>query len=233
MQRRELLIGAGCVAAALGASALTPHRQVSLLGHRSLKDIVPSRFGAWTSTDVSDLSAPFDRQGLVDKLYDEVVQRIYIGDPSGPQFMVLLAHGAVESDQLQLHRPEVCYPAFGYALSQTTEDELPIAGAVRLPVRRFTASSSDRQENVVYWTRLGEAFPTNGTQQRLALLESSMRGDIVDGLLVRFSTFGSDTALAMSLINAFVPLLVRAVPANLRAPLVGTTRSAALRAAGF
>jgi EpsI family protein len=110
---------------------------------------------------------------------------------------------------------------------------MPIAGNVDVPVRRFVASVSDRQESVVYWSRIGEAFPTDGPQQRLALLEAAMHGVIVDGLLARFSTIDPDLGAAMHRVDGFIRDLLRATPPSLRAPLIGTARRDALREAGF
>ena len=46
-----------------------------------------------------------------------MLERIFISDVTGNEIMMMLAHGASQTNDLQLHRPEVCYPAFGYQLS--------------------------------------------------------------------------------------------------------------------
>ena len=232
-QRREILIGTACIGAALGGFALTPRRHVSLLGGRTIASIAPTGFDGWSAETAAELSAPFDRDGLVNKLYDEVVQRVYTQAATGYRVMVMFAHGGIQSDQLQIHRPEVCYPAFGYAVSGTVQGTMPITGSVGLPVRRFVASVEDRRESVVYWSRIGETFPTSGSEQRIALLEAAIQGQIVDGLLARFSTLDADPASAMSHLDGFVRSFVRAVRPGLRTPLVGTSRGDALRRIAF
>ncbi len=231
--RRDLLIGLGCATAAASAYALSPHRHISLMDRNSISAIVPPSFDGWTSINVSDLAAPFDRQSLVDKLYDEIVQRIYTQTATGLEVMLLLAHGETQSDQFQLHRPEVCYPAFGFALSGSAETPLALYRNVTIPTRRMIASAPGRQENVIYWSRLGELMPTNGAQQRLALLRNAMSGVVADGMLVRFSVLGEDSAAMMDRLAVFIQSFVRAVPRNLRAPLVGTLRANALASAGI
>jgi EpsI family protein len=195
--------------------------------------VAPSRFGSWSAADVSGLAAPSNVEDLVQRLYDEVVERIYTDASSGYQIMVLLAHGAVETDQLQLHRPEVCYTAFGYKVSGATRQNLSITPQVALPAQRFLASTSDRQESVAYWTRIGEDLPTDGTEQRLALLDAATHGELVDGLLARFSTYDPDFVGAQTRLDGFVRDFLRATPAALRPSLIGTTRSLALQRSSF
>ena len=59
--------------------------------------------------------APETPDSLAARLYGETVGRIYRQQSTGDQVIMLMAHGDVESNELQLHRPEVCYPAFGFA----------------------------------------------------------------------------------------------------------------------
>ena len=40
--------------------------------------------------------------------------------------------------------------------------------APRLPARVLTAANADRTDQILYWTRIGEAFPDSGREQRLA-----------------------------------------------------------------
>lgn len=228
--RRDLLIGAVCAAAGGAAFALKPRRRVSLLGRAKLQKIVPGSFGDWSSVDVGDLIAPKIEGGLSAKLYDETIERVYTQASTGAQIMMLLAHGDTESDELQLHRPETCYPAFGFEISQSAKGVLPLSGNVRLPVRRLVASAPGRQENILYWSRLGEFFPVDGIGQRLDRLKTSMGGYVADGLLARFSAMGPDPKEGFALLDAFVPALLKAVPADGRRALIGTDFTAGMAA---
>src|SRR5690242_20670756 len=112
--RRDLIMGAACVVAAGGAYALKPSRRVSLLDGTTIDEIVPRQVEKWAARDVGDLVAPVSRNSLEAKLYGEVVERIYRDSSSGAEIMMLIAHGDTQTNDLQLHRPEVCYPAFGF-----------------------------------------------------------------------------------------------------------------------
>jgi EpsI family protein len=143
----------------------------------------------------------------------------------------LLAHGDSQTDQLQLHRPEVCYPAVGYTIVSSAEAGIPLPGGVTLPVRRLVANSPDRREHIVYWTRLGEFFPVSDSQQRRDQLKTALGGYIADGLLARFSVAGSDAPSAFSVLQAFIPAMILATPAGDRPALIGTRFAQAMRAA--
>lgn len=231
--RRDLIIGSACLAGAGIAYAMVPRHHVSLLRDRTVERTVPRAFGEWTSHDVTDLVAPKIEDSLASKLYGETVGRVYRGGEGGAEIMMLLAHGDTQSDDLQLHRPEICYPAFGFAISQNVVTNVPLASNVTLPSRRLLADAPDRRETIIYWSRLGEYLPLDRRQQQIDRLRTAMKGDIADGLLARFSMLGSDPQAAVGVLERFIPALVRAVAPDRRDLLIGTQRAAALAAAGI
>lgn len=219
------------MAASAAALALKPRRKVTLMAEgKKLSDILPRQFGEWESRDVSDLYAPQTPDSLLAQLYGQTVGRIFVQRTSGVQIMMLAAHGDSQSNELQLHRPEVCYPAFGFALVESQPVQLPVAGAVTLPGRRLIAQSSQQRQAVIYWTRLGETFPVTVTEQRLARLDSAMHRYIPDGLLARFSIAGPDMDASFENMRAFISELVLRVASADRGVLVGTERARALAA---
>ena len=111
---------------------------------------------------------------------------------------LLVAHGGNQSDLLQLHRPEVCYPALGFAITSKQKTTLAMPGGGTLPVVQLVAVSGERRENIIYWTRLGEFFPTSGSEQRSVLLRSAMQGFVPDGVLVRASLIDDDSEAAFA-----------------------------------
>jgi EpsI family protein len=231
--RRDLLIGSACLAGAGAAYALTPRHHISLLRGRTVEQTVPRAFGEWVSQDVTDLVAPKIEGSLASRLYGETVGRVYRGGEGGAEVMMLLAHGDTQSDDLQLHRPEICYPAFGFAISQSAVTDLGLGRGVTLPSRRLVADAPDRRETIIYWSRLGEYLPLSRKQQQIDRLRTAIKGDIADGLLARFSVLGPDPASAIGVLERFIPGLVRAVAAEHRDVLIGTQRAAALAAAGI
>lgn len=229
MRRRDFILGGACVAASGTALALKPRRKVTLMAEgKKLSDILPRKFGAWESSDVSDLYAPQTPDSLLAQLYGQTVGRIFIHRTSGMQIMMMAAHGDSQSNELQLHRPEVCYPAFGFALLDSQPLQLPLANGVTVPGRRLIAQSSQQKQAVIYWTRLGETFPLTVTEQRLARLDSAMHRYIPDGLLARFSIGGVDMEASFASMRSFIAELVMQVASSDRGVLVGTARAQAL-----
>jgi EpsI family protein len=226
VNRRALVAGAFCVGGALLAHQLRPHRYVSLLRQAKLDDLVPKKFGDWTSDDVGDPLALNGPGTLSSKLYNQLVTRLY-SDGRGNRVLMLLAHGERQSDELQLHRPEICYPAFGYELLVNEPEQLPLGRQVALPARRLLARSSNDEERVIYWTRVGEYFPTTAGEQRRARFENTVAGIVPDGVLCRFSA--AETSGAWAGLRVFLQQLVEATAPPGRRVLVGSARSLALQ----
>ncbi len=223
--RREFLIGGVCLAAAGGAAWLKPRHEVPLLRGGKVAEVVPATFGDWTSEDVGDPYAVNGEQTLASKLYSEQEVRNYRNSRTNADIMMLLAYGQRQSDELQLHRPEVCYPAFGYSLVRNEPVSVPIGGKAVIPARRLAAEAEGRRENIIYWTRMGEFLPQGKGQQRVDRLQIAMQGIIPDGLLSRFSVAGDNPDQDWKVIEAFVAELITAIDPTKRKVLIGTERA--------
>jgi EpsI family protein len=226
MRRRDLLIGSACVAAAGASYALKPRRNVALLEGGDLAEIVPAVFGDWTSQAINDPLAVNGVKTLSAQIYNQLVVRVYSNARTGVQVLMLLAYGGRQTDELQLHRPEVCYPAFGFNLTRNEPADLAVGHGVTIPTRRLAAEGPERQEGVIYWSRIGEYLPATGGQQREDRLAIALQGIVPDGLLSRFSVIADDPAEAWREIEAFVPALLGAIAPGRRKVLVGSERAA-------
>lgn len=221
MNRREVLMAAACLGGAGVAYALAPHKRLKLLGNRKMADIIPSSFGAWTSKGDDDLVKPQTKGKLADRLYSETVSRVYIDGATGAEVMMLIAYGDTQSDLLQLHRPESCYPAIGFHLASSRVADIRLAPGALLPSRQVVAERSDRTERIVYWARLGEFLPASAKEQREVRLRTALQGYIPDGALFRFSTV-QDAPDTFQVLDRFVSSLVLATKPVDRSALVGT-----------
>lgn len=219
--RRDLLIGGACLAAAGSAYALTPRRRQVLLTGAKMADILPITLGDWSAESSDGLVQPSE-DGLAAALYSELIGRIYHNSSTGAAVMMLAAYGDTQSDMLQLHRPEACYPAVGFKIVSTDPTPLALAPGVAVPARQVVATAPGRQENIIYWARLGEFLPNSGSAQRQVRLRTAMNGYVPDGVLVRFSTLGDDANQAFGVLESFIPKLLQAVPREHRKALIGT-----------
>jgi EpsI family protein len=229
--RRDLLLGAACLAGAAGGAALKPRREVKLLQSGKIADLAPPSFGGWLSEDVGDPYAVNGKGTLSAKLYNELVVRQYTNQAAQAAVLMLLAYGGKQSDELQLHRPEVCYPAFGYTLVRNEPLSLPVGPRVTVPARRLAAEQDDRRESIIYWSRMGELIPQDAGQQRAARLQIGMRGIVPDGLLCRFSMTGENVEQNWMTIDAFVTELLSAIAPGKRNVLIGDDRANLLKKA--
>ncbi len=220
IERREFLIGGLCAASAVGAYAATPRTRMSLVGKLKLEDEVPKAFAGWKHYDSGQIVTPESDNSLASKLYSQSVGRVYTRG-EGEFVMMLLAYGNTQSDTLQLHRPEVCYPAFGFEIRDNRPAQFLTNGDTGLPGRDLIAANSERTEYVSYWTRVGNALPTTGSEQRAVKLRSQLAGVIPDGVLSRFSTIGENQDVAFALNKAFARDLLNTVSPAVRRALVG------------
>lgn len=219
--RRDLLIGGACLAAAGAAYGLKPRKRLTLLKGGKMEDALPVNFSDWSAESSDGLVQPKTGE-LAATLYSEMVGRIYHQASSGRSVMMLVAYGDTQSDMLQLHRPESCYPAVGFNVRSSVPAQITLPGGDRLPVRRLVAQAPGRQENIVYWTRMGEYLPGTAGDQRKVRLQTAMQGYVPDGALIRFSMVGDDSEAAFRLMDSFILGLLEAVAANKRPALIGS-----------
>lgn len=231
IDRRDVLLGGAMLAAATGALALTPRQRLEYLGRNKLDTVVPRRIGPWTEKSSDAFVLPRTPNSLAAQLYSDQIARLYVA-PDNIPVMVVMAYGNLQSDQLQLHRPEVCYAAVGFQISASTRNDLPLTPSVMLPVRELVATSDARIEPICYWTRIGDALPTSGNEQRWAKLAQEIHGIIPDGILVRLSTVAPPSPEIFAGLRAFGTALVQSVAAANRPILIGPTLTAGMRAGG-
>ena len=222
LNRRDLLIGGACAIAATSAQALKPRRNVTLLGNVKLEDVTPRQFGNWTEAHVGQVVQPETDDSLAKTLYSQRVARVYEAKDSGAMVMLLVAYGSTQSDILQLHRPETCYPAFGFSLTSSAPTAIPLPNGQAVPARNLVATIEHRIENVTYFTRVGEFMPRTQSEQRVDKLKAAFQGVIPDGILVRCSNLGEDTDACMALNNRFLADLLAAIAPQYRPAFVGS-----------
>ncbi len=219
MARRDIVIGGAFFAAASLAHALTPRRHMSLMGRTPLEQMIPQHFGGWR-LQPGATAAPEREDSLAQQLYDQIVTRQYL-DAAALPVTLLCAHGPVQTDALQLHRPEVCYPAFGYDLTDDQSEVVHFPSQMMLPIRRFTARKGGVHTQVSYWVRIGEDTPASAMAQRIAIIRAAMAGVIGDGMLVRLSTMLPDNIDAAALHHRFLFEWVSAILPQHRAAFIG------------
>lgn len=221
MNRRQTLIGGAFVAAAAAGLAFKPRRTENYLGTAKLDDLVPKQFAGWQFNTASGLVLPPSDQ-LRDQIYSQLLTRVYMRQGS-PPVMLLIAYSGAQDGTIQVHRPEVCYPASGYKLTNIAPHTTMLAPGIGVPTREMTAETEVRREQLVYWTRVGNHFPRAWADQRSAVIAENFAGIIPDGILVRMSTTGN--GMLTPLLDNFARDLYRAVGPHMRQVLLGSVLS--------
>jgi EpsI family protein len=210
--------------------ALTPTRKVAAIRDRfSLEQIVPRRFGDWrVDESIVPLTPDPGQKAQIAALYDQTLARTYVND-AGQRVMLSIAYGGDQSKQLQLHLPEVCYVAQGFAMVQEQQGTLATRFGT-VPVKRLVARQNARNEPITYWVTIGDKAVMSGLDQKVQRLVYGLTGKIPDGMLVRVSTIEADEKSAWQVQERFVNQMLDALPAQDRTRLLGAA-TAATRAA--
>lgn len=219
IDRRAFFVGGAMLAGAGAAAARIPQPNKPPIANDAFKAMVPDTVGQWHFQQTSGLVLP-PEDALSARLYDNLVTRVYI-DPAGQVIMLLIAYKNFQDGVLQIHRPEICYPAGGYKLSPTVATAIPFTAGRSLPANAFSASSNSHDEQVLYWTRIGDAFPVRWTEQRLAVLRANLARINPDGMLARVSMPNDDMTASRPLMIKFIEDLRTAAPPALRRILFG------------
>jgi len=211
--------------ASITAWALTP-RFERMPTAPDLDATVPKKFGEWRV--ISDASSQVGvSQGLEtsqEQPYDQTVMRTY-ANSQGEQIMLALAWGERQRQDIKVHRPEVCYSAYGYTISRKYAGNSISTGSktTEIPSIALLAKEQGQYEVIRYWIRIGNQYGGDGLATRWYILKEGLAGKIPDGILVRASQIISQPEAeinSQALLENFLSELVAATPSETRKLLV-------------
>lgn len=209
-----------------GTSALVPVTRTSIDAPAAqpapdLAALFPPRFAGWrTHAGANAIVGAPQIQGRAYGVYDALLERVYVG-PEGMPVMLSVAFGADQSEALQVHRPDVCYTAAGFAVSGIHTASIAVAGR-ELPVARLTAVQGERIEPITWWTVIGGRPVAGRVAIKLRRVWAGLRGETPTGILVRISSLQPDVAAAHALQARFVDALVAALDAEAQDVVLGS-----------
>ena len=220
--KANILLGLLMVASAGLAKLIMPTRLLaSSRPAVLLEGTMPARFGEWTeekSARAALVNPELD--AALRQIYTQTLTRTYVNG-AGYRIMLSLAYGANQSDALQFHYPEVCYPAQGFAVTSSHSGTL-VTSMGSIAVKRLeTNLAGQRFEPVTYWAIVGDVVVAGGIDKKLAEMRYRLGGQIPDGLLFRVSSIDTDAARSFRQQSAFVDALVAALPPADRHRLAG------------
>jgi len=202
-------------------TAMTPTSKIAdQRDMMDLEDLIPSSFDGWRiDKSIVPLQVDPKTQAQLDKLYNQTLARTYI-NTQGMRIMLSVAYGGDQSDQLSLHKPEVCYLAQGFEVKKNIAGELSTQYG-DLPSRRLLAVRGSRNEPITYWVTVGDKAVLSGINQKLQQIRYGLSGNVPDGMLVRVSTLGIDEDQAYLLHEAFIQDMLSSMGSHERARLIG------------
>ena len=216
---RSLLVFVALAAASFAAARMTPHDEQGR-GTPPIAVMIPERFGAWVAEPESvapvllvpsEIGDPDAAQAAT---YDDVLMRTYRRD-DGASVMVALAYGRRQTQELKIHRPELCYYAQGFTVRSLGLRPVRLDRARTVQSRALVTENRARTEIVTYWIRLGDRLPTSAWDVRWTIFRDGLRGRVPDGLLVRASSLAESPAGAeaeLDLQHEFLADLYRESP---------------------
>ena len=220
-RRTTLRAAAMCALMLAAAGAAVALKPTALLADQlppiDLENQIPRAFGTWrvderTSARVINPQA----ETLLNKLYSQLLTRTYVDTRTGERIMLSIAYGTNQSDAMQVHIPDVCYPAQGFEVLNSSFTNIAI-GERKLPVKRLLTRMGSRVEPLTYWTTVGATVVLTGSERKIAQMKYGLNGEIPDGLIYRVSSIDSDTDSARQLQARFVTdMLAEVSPTTLR-----------------
>jgi EpsI family protein len=188
----------------------------------NLEAMIPAQFDNWQWVPSSNGGVVNPQQdALSAKIYTQTLTRIYRNRVDGQLIMLSIAYGADQRDDLQVHYPEVCYPAQGFQVQSNKEVRLTTSSG-DLQVRHMqTRLNASRNEPVTYWAMLGEQVVLDGVHKKLTEMRLAWDGKRADGLLFRVSTVDERNSYAFAGEARFISDLLASLPAADRRRLSG------------
>lgn len=218
-----IVAGLMCLAAAMAVVARPSVRMAEQGPAVDLETMFPRQFGEWRIDDRVPVVLPApDVQAQLDKIYSQVLARTYVNS-RGERVMLSVAYGGDQSDSMQVHRPEICYPAQGFQVLSVQRDELNQLAGRDIPVQKVLTRLGSRNEPVMYWIVVGDQVVGTNTEQKLAQLRYGLRGRIPDGMLVRVSSIHPNNAAAYATQAGFLRDLATSIAPQFQSRVFGTT----------
>jgi EpsI family protein len=222
-RRRGLILLSAMAGTAWASESFKPRQRLSITKPPiQLDQQVPKVMDGWAiDASIIPLQPDASLQARLDVLYSQLLARTYVNS-LGQRVMLSIAYGADQSSEATaVHRPEFCYSAQGFRVSNAGKQILDLGGKP-LEVQRLIGEMGARVEPITYWVTLDEHATLPGLSRKLDQLRYGLKGQIPDGMLVRVSTVGLPKAESFAVQQQFLEALYKSVPASVRSRFFGS-----------
>jgi EpsI family protein len=221
----SIVLGFFMVLSGIVAKVMTPAEVSPALHARiNLEMLIPKEFEGWKldSYNASGIVNP-EVKGALGNIYNQTLSRTYINN-AGDRIMLSIAYGGEQKTDMHAHRPEICYAAGGFDISDKTKTFFDTTLG-RIPVMHLVATQGTRIEPITYWIRVGDALTRGWLEQKLTAIGYGLTGKVPDGLLVRVSSISNDEQNSYRVQREFLSAMLKAVRSEDRFWLVGRLNS--------
>ena len=218
--KKWLLLALMLLSAGLGATLRPTLFLADELPQVNLNAMVPTAFGDWRELPgtVMQIIDP-QQQETLERIYTETLTRTYVNS-QGYRIMLSIAYGKNQNKGLELHSPEVCYPAQGFTLTDREKTTLNILGQ-SIPSTRIQTHMGQRFEPVTFWTAIGDTVTSSTMQKRGVEFQYALTRRIPDGFLVRVSSIDREADKAYAIQAQFANAMIAAIQPEHRHRFVG------------
>lgn len=173
--------------------------------------VVPYTINGWTGAD-----------GQFDPVYgtdpaDTSLLRVYSKGDAGHVIAYTGFYGNL-SEILEVHTPELCYPAQGWAVVSSTKTTTGVYRGERIPASEIVVEKDGERRLVTWWYNGGSRPFENRIRYVYGMMALSAFSGRTDGSMVRFETIvdgSGDDAARQKLADfqkGFLPALDQALP---------------------
>lgn len=182
--------------------------------------LLPNQFENWQVNKkfLPDIIDP-EMQASLDKIYSQTVTRTYFNTHGG-NIMLSIAYGPNQSDELQVHKPEFCYPAQGFIV-KNNEKKVVKTKYGEIQTTRLDTFQGNRKEFVTYWVLVGNKLVKSGLHRKMIQFEYGFNGIIPDGMLFRISSIGTNREKQYDFQIQFINDLLSSISPKNRILLIG------------
>jgi len=217
-----------CFVLAIEVTGLLSPNSLRLVQHVPLESKIPLNINQWQAIGTTAGNPMLVVGGnSTDQPYDQVLYRAY-QNPNGNIVVLAIAWGQNQRQEVKIHRPELCYEAQGFHVSNLHPINIVLkkgrAESLEIPGQFLVGTARESRQAIAYWIRIGQIFSQHPIETRLHLIREGLAGRMPDGVLVRASTSISNDEsdlMAQARLLEFLNDLAGALSDDMRVLILG------------